>query len=223
MRKFVFSFAALFAAVFAKDYQLTLNMSCTFHVVIRYKNTFDSESYDTYGVLNGSQVVYLKQFVHAPQNYTRVIRWDIRDGEHAVYWKYTSSPPSCDDGFREFDEYYRYLKNSYVWSDSYDVYTVACPEELPSLAGKSCKSYEATSLKRVIVCESMGRIVYIEKLGGGVFFDWKDDEIDMPSSKFDVQLCNGAMLTAPKVCDGASVATVAKSLLALVLLLALII
>jgi len=218
---------ALVAAVFAwEDHQLALSIPCIFHVNITYTSTMNSQWFDTYGMLNNTRVIYLRQKVFATENYTRFIRFDTRGSERfssqGIY-RSAYQLGRCVDGAERFEELSDFLQKSFVYTDYYTPAVVKCPDEL-GLAGRSCTQYSSWS-RSIVVDDTKKRIVKINDFGG-VFFNWIDDEPDLHSDFFEMELCSGAKLSAPKVCEeseveSASIASVSAAVVLLGLALVL--
>jgi len=210
--------AALFAAALAADMQLTLQWGCQFHINLTKNNVFGW--HDLHGMMGENSMMYLRDEVYSSTNYTRIFRYDVKSNNYMPYLQNSSTGCSFDHTNEWVDWDTALFKKSFVYNR--DPSAVVCPVEIPELAQHTCKQYcyETYYYSNCIIVDDSSHVAWWNR-DGGWYFHWLNGTI--PVSEFEIHYCDkDVVLTAPPTCDAASMASVAKLLLAAVLLIALL-
>jgi hypothetical protein len=219
---FVLLLAALFGFALAEDKQLPLHWDCSFHVNVTFRGQFGW--HDMHGMMADTVLAYLREDVYASTNYTRILRYDLKRGSYMPY-SINYSGGTCADGYTtdwsDFDSLV--FRKAFVYY--YDPERIACPADIPEVATQSCTKYCTYYSNPCIIVDDQHRIV--EWTNKNMLFHWKNGTL--PESAFELHYCDqtnirGANITAPLLCnpEAGSIATVAKLVLAVALLVALL-
>jgi len=209
--------AALFAAALAADMQLSLTWDCNFHVNLTKNNVYGY--HDLHGVMGEQSLLYLHDFCFAAANSTRILRYDVKNNNYMPFVSNTTSGCSFGHTGDWVDWDTIVFRRSFIHNR--DPGNVLCPPEIPELAGRTCKEYIYDTYYRYdrIIVDDANRVAWWSR-DGGYFFHWLNGTI--PAESYELHYCDkDVVLTAPSRC-AASLVSVAKLLVAAVLLIALL-
>jgi len=212
MNKTVFFVLAALCACALAGGKIQLNWPCTFHVDMVINNVYGHR--DVWGMWNLTKISYLREDVYTQQaegDYRRILRYDTFNGRSCL-WVRNMSGNRCAEGFDYIYDYDYFVRE---WEYSADPETVPCPD-----GANVCTKY-TEYWGNYLILDSENRLVYISN--GAKTLTWFNDTKETLSSKdFVLHMCSGATFDAPGMCGSASIAAVAKAVLALALLVALL-
>jgi len=174
--------------------------------------------------VSSRRISYLYEAVHPVQansDYTRVIRYDAWN-DWCYLWTQSSLQVPCQQGYTCNSEYSFFIREFEYDTDD----AAVCPNE----GEHDCRKYCRDGTNCIIVDKNK-RLVQAYAPWSEYHDGWKNPILNLswiedtkPAKGFVLHMCSGADLSAPDTCIGAaSVATVAKAVLAFAALVALLI